>query len=455
MDTPRKLIVIGGTAAGLSAASKAKRLNRTLEVTVFERSGYISYGACGLPYFLSGMIEDHTSLIAVTAEEMTMKRGITVHTHTEITSIDRNTKAVTAKNLTNGKESKYYYDDLMIATGAEAIIPPIKGADLKNVHVLRNIEDGIAIRNALKVAKKACIIGGGVIGLEVAEQLIETGLTVTLIEAMSSLLPTLPLPYSTKIYEEIQNHGGDVYLDTRLEELLGVEGRVHAVKTNNGDLIECDLVIIAVGVRPATDLARKSGLELGVKGSIVVDEFQRTSDPSIWAAGDCTQMKHLLTGKPYYAPLGTTANKGGRVAGSNIGGEAAKFPGVLGSLVTKIFNLYVATTGLSLTEAIAAGFDAVEQSIIKDDKASYYPGGKPTYLTLVFEKHGGRILGAQGVGPESVSGRINLLVSAITMGMTVFQLNDLDLLYTPSVAPVYDPILIAAAQAIKQVEDVQ
>ncbi|MDT4762846.1 FAD-dependent oxidoreductase [Sphaerochaeta sp. PS] len=451
MIDPRSLLVIGGTAAGLSAASKAKRLDPSLQVTVFEKTGYISYGACGLPYFVGGLIEDPEDLVSVSAQVMREKRGIEVKTLTEVLSIDRMNKSIVARDLATGLETAYGYTFLVIATGASPIIPPIEGLRAEGVCVLRNVEDGIHMRALARQSRRACIIGGGFIGLELAEELTQVGLKVTLVEALDRLLPFLPESFSEKVRQHLEMHGVDVFLGSTVKRLEQKDGKVSAVVDSTMRSIPTEMVVLSVGVRPASSLAQEAGLALGFRGGIVVDGQQRTGDSAIWACGDCVQMYHLVTGKPTYVPLGTTANKMGRVAGSDIGGERARFPGVLGSQVTKVFDLYIAATGLSFEEAVRNGYDVQHSSITKADKASYYPGGKQNHINLVFEKTSGRLLGAQAVGSESVAGRINVLAACITAGFTLEQVNDLDLVYAPPVAPVYDPILIAASQAMKVV----
>ena len=451
MSELQRLLIIGGTAAGLSAASKAKRLNPALQVIVFEKTGYISYGACGLPYFVGGLIENPDDLVSISGEEMRTQRDILVHIHTEVLSLDRAAKVVVAENLLDGTKTTYAYDMLVIATGAVPILPPIEGLQTQGVCVLRTVEDGITMKRLAAQSKQVSIVGGGFIGLELAEELEQSGLSVTLFEAMDRLLPTLPPAFSEKVKQTLEAHGVQVRLGTTIRSIESEGDSVKAVVDGNGQKTPSDMVVLSVGVKPASSLASASGLQLGYKNGIVVDAQQRTSDPSIWACGDCVQMVHLITGNPTYVPLGTTANKMGRIAGSNIGGEQARFLGVLGSQVTKVFDLYIAATGFSLGQAEGEGFFAKQIAITKADKASYYPGGRPNHLNLVFETKSGRLLGAQAIGSESVAGRINTLAACITAGFTVEQVNDLDLVYAPPVAPVYDPILIAASQAMKQV----
>ena len=449
-----RLVVIGGTAAGLSAASKAKRMCPSMDITVYERSGFVSYGACGLPYFVGGMIADAEDLVSLNVQTLSEKRGIPTYTHHEVTSIDRQAKTVTVRNLDSGETFVKPYDKLVIATGATPIVPGIPGARSKGVHCLRTVEDGIALKaRVAEGAARAVIIGGGFIGLETAEELTQAGMKVTVVEAMPRLLPFLIEEYASSIQAELERHGVEVCLNSTAAEVLCDEnGKATGVKTSDGREFPADLVLFSIGVRPASDLARDCGLEIGFKGAIVVDEHQRTSDSDIYACGDCGQMKNLITGEPCYVPLGTTANKQGRIAGENLGGSNSTFKGVLGSQVTKIFEIYATSTGLTEAQAEQAGFAPAVCSITKNDRASYYPGGGQNHLTLVLDRHTGKLLGAQAIGTETVAGRMNVLATAITAGMTVMELNELDLVYSPSVAPVYDPILIAASQALKCVD---
>ena len=335
-----KVIVIGGTAAGLSAASKAKRVRPDLDIEVYERTGYISYGACGLPYFVGGMIDDPDELVSLFPHEMSNKRGIPTFTHHEVTAIDRAAKTVSVTDLDTGRKFQRPYDKLVIATGAAPVRPGIPGTELDGVYYLRTVEDGIRLKGALAARRRIAILGGGFIGLEMAEELTQAGAEVTVFEQLPRLLPFLDESFSQAAAQTLERHGVRLFTGTALAAIHGADGRVTAVETSDGQRVEVDGVLISIGVRPATALARACGLELGLKDGIVVDEHQRTSDPAIWACGDCVQMRHLLTGQPVYVPLGTTANKQGRVAGADLAGEEAAFPGVLGSMVTKVFELH-------------------------------------------------------------------------------------------------------------------
>lgn len=448
-----KLIVIGGTAAGLSAASKAKRVCPDMEIEVFERSGYISYGACGLPYFIGGLVEEPEDLVSLTVEQMNQKRGIPTHIHHEVTKINRETKTVNVRDIDTGEESVHSYDKLVIATGARPIRPQMPGVDADGIYYLRTVEDGIRLKHVVwsEKKKRAVIVGGGFIGLEVAEELVLSGLEVHVFEMMPKLLPFLTDGFSEIVLETLQTNGVKVHLGNGITEILTEDRIVRGVRASDGSEISSDIVLMSMGVVPNSELAKEAGLDIGIKGTIVVSEEMQTSDPSIWACGDCVQTKNRITGKPTYVPLGTTANKQGRIAGDNVAGGHEIFKGVLGSMVTKVFDLYISVTGLSLQQAKEEGFDAVSSVITKGDRASYYPGSRENHICLILDKKTGRLLGAQGIGSESIAGRINVFATAITAGMTVSEINELDLVYAPPVAPVYDPILIAASQAMKKV----
>lgn len=446
-----KLIVIGGTAAGLSAASRARKERPDMEIQVFEKSGFVSYGACGLPYFVGGIIDDANELVAIDAATLKSKRNISTWIHHEVTLIDPQKKEVIVKNLDTDEVSIHPYDKLVIATGAVPVVPPIPGIASDGVYYLRNVEDGIRLKAATRENRRVCIIGGGAIGLETAEELSNVGLSISVYEQLPKLLPFLDNAFSEAVENVLRKHGVTVHTDTQIAEILTEGGKACGIRTTLGNYEPADIILVSAGVKPASSLAKKSGLALGLKGGIIVDDEMHTSNPDIWACGDCVQMKNRITGKPAYVPLGTTANKQGRIAGTNVVGGHDTFKGVLGSMVTKVFELYIAATGLSKDQAVKEGYDAASVTITKMDRASYYPGGRDNHICLILDKKTGRLLGAQGIGSESVTGRINVLATAITCGMTVEEINELDLVYAPPAAPVYDPILIAASQAMKKV----
>ncbi len=451
-----QLIIIGGTAAGLSAASRAKKTRPDLEVKVYEKSGYVSYGSCGLPYFVGGMIESEAELISLTPVELREDRGIATFLHHEVTKINKETHTVDVLNLDTGVSSNVRYDYLVLATGASPVFPDIPNIHARGVFSLRTIEDGVAIRNKVResASKRAVIVGCGFIGLELAEQLCLSGFKVTLFEALPRILPFLDPSYSAMVMSTLAKNGVEVRTGAALASIETENGEVAGVTASDGSSCRTDLVIVSVGVIPNTQLARSAGIKLGLKGGIVVDEHQKTSDSSIWACGDCVQMYNSISGRETYIPMGTTANKQGRVAGGSIVGDSATFKGVLGSMVTKVFDLYVAATGFTAEQASAAGFEAESVSIVKSDKASYYPGRADNYIRLIFDRCSGRVLGAQALGSESVAGRVNAIAVAISAGMTIEALNEIDFVYAPPVAPVYDPLLIAASQALKKMNTV-
>lgn len=444
-----RLVVIGGTAAGLSAASRVRKYLPDAEITVIERSGYVSYGACGLPYYVSGLIEEPDDLVSLTPDALATKRDIQVLTHHEAVAINREEKTVSVTDLDGGEGLLLKYDALVIATGANALVPRALSVKANNVFTLRNVENGIAIRESLAGAKKAVIIGGGYIGLEMAEAFTSCGVHVDIFEAAEQLLPDLYPKFADSVLHTLNQHGVSLHLAATVEEILLQGDRAVGVKACNTEY-SADIILICVGVSPNASLAKAAGLMTEPNGAITVDQHQRTSDSAIWACGDCACTTNRITGQRCYAPLGTNANKQGRVAGACISGKDASFPGVLPSQITKVFDLYVASTGLSYKQAEQAGFHAAYTAIRKSDRASYYPGGKDSEICMVFDRESGQILGAQGIGGESIAGRINVLATAITCKMQVQEIAQLDLVYAPPVAPVYDPILIAGECAVKE-----
>lgn len=452
----KKIVVIGGTAAGLSAATKAKRTDPSLQITVYERSGYVSYGACGLPYFVGGLIPKAEDLISLTQEQLKYERGIDTFIHHEVVKINREDKTILVKNLdqNNGSPKEVAYDKLVIATGATPIIPDIDGLRIEgkladNVFTMRTVEDGILLREKKKTGKKLVVIGGGMIGLEMAEQLTENGLIVTVVEAAPQLLPAFPAEYAEKIKTLFTQKGVTILTGVTVVNAENNGKAINKLHLSNETELEMDYILISIGVSPENGLAKECGLELGIKGAIVVDQNQRTSDPDIFACGDCAQTYHALTGKPAYMPLGTHANKQGKVTGNNIAGIHDRFDGVLSSNVTLLYGKVIGSTGFTLQQALENGWQAKSISIIKGDRASYYPGGMPCHITLVFDVPSGRVLGASAFGGETTAGRLNTLAAAIRMGMTTKQLEEMDFVYMPALAPVYDPMLIAASSAQK------
>lgn len=450
----KHLVVIGGTAAGMSAAAQARRGDPSLPITVFERTGYITYGSCGLPYYIGDVIKDVNKLVTYTPEYMKKERNIDVYISHEVIDIDTQEKCVEVKNLKDGQTFTQPYSGLVIATGAFSVVPKIPGIDSENIFTLRNIEDGIRIKEFLSTGKvkRAAILGAGFIGLEVAEALRNWGIAVDIFEMLPRILPQLDEELSALIEAELERNSVKLYKNTKVVEFNYADNGGLKIRTQDNNIFDADMAIVAVGVKPNTILAQNAKIQIGTLGGIAVDKYMRTSCPDIWAAGDCTETYNRITKKPAYVPLGTTANKQGKIAGENASGGNAAFYGILGTQVTKIFDVYVATTGLNEMSAKDAGMFPVFAKITHKDKAGYYPGAKPIHVKIVIDKNTGKVIGAQMAGSEGAGKRIDVIAASITAGMTVYELNELDLAYAPPVSPVYDPILIAASAGIKAVE---
>jgi NADPH-dependent 2,4-dienoyl-CoA reductase/sulfur reductase-like enzyme len=448
----RRLVVIGGVAAGMSAAAKAKRVDREMDVVVYEKSPFISYGACGMPYLIAGDVPDYRDLIARTPEQMA-KQGVQVHVRHEVTAIDPDAHAVTVRDLEGEREFTRRYDELVIATGARALRPPVPGSELDGIYLLRSLEDGIALQRLFaepgeRRPRRAVILGGGYVGVEMAESLRRLGLAVTMLVRSGQVMrKTLDDDVRALLEEELARH--EVAVVQAQPAAFEGDGWVKAVVTADGRY-PCDVVLLGVGVRPAgAPLAEMAGVALGETGAIATDDHMRTNVPDVYAAGDCAEAFHLVTGRPAYIPLGSTANKQGRVAGTNAAGGEATFDGVVGTMVVRGFDLAVARTGLTAAEARALGY-AVRAPMIKAmNRPHYMPGATPIHVKLVVDDETDRLLGGQIVGHDGVAKRIDVLATALHHRLTVADLQRLDLSYAPPFAPVWDPILVAANVAAK------
>jgi NADPH-dependent 2,4-dienoyl-CoA reductase/sulfur reductase-like enzyme len=440
----RRLVVVGGVAAGLSAAAQARRLDSALVISVFERTGFCSYSACGLPYLVAGVIERHTALVARSPEDLG-RQGITVHLRHEVQGVDVAGRRVRVRDLETGREREEPYDELLLATGGRAKLP-LPGMDLPGVFSVRTVEDGLAIREWIDAERprRAVIVGGGYIGLEMAEALRERGLEVTLVEMLPHVLPLVDAEIAEDVEAELARQEVHLRCSSPVDGIEG-NGRVAQVVAG-GEAIDADLVVVGVGVSPDNALAVEAGVPLGVRAAVAVDEAMRTGIPQVWAAGDCVETRHRLHDRPSYIPLGTIANKQGRVAGANIAGRHESFAGVVGTAAVKVFNLHVGRTGLSEVEAAQAGIDAAAATIVHRSRAHYYPGWKPLKVKLVAERGTGRLLGAQLAGTEGVAQRVDVVAAALHSGATVDELATFDLSYAPPFAPVWDPLLVAARQ---------
>lgn len=448
---PKRFVIIGGDAAGMSAASKIKRMVPDADIRVFEKGKHISYAACGMPYWLSGVIDDGAKLQVLTPEVAREKRGINVEIDHEVTAIHPEKNLIDVENLISGELSQVPYDSLLIATGARSVIPPIPGVDLEGVFTLRTLADGHKIKQYLteNAIKHATVIGGGYIGLEMAESFRHQGIHVTMIEMLDQIAGTFDKDIMTDIQEHLVHQEVDLRLESRVQGITKSEGRLK-IETDGGDL-STDMVIVSTGVRPNAELAASAGIKLGKSGAISINSEMQTNLANIYAAGDCAEYKHLVLERDVWIPLAPSANKGGRIAGENMAGGKTHFPGILGTAVVKVFDYTIAQTGLTEKQARQEpAFAEIETTMIKaGSKAHYYPGSTPVTVKLIVEKSSHRLLGAQMIGRQDVAKRLDVLATAITAGMTVDQIALLDLTYAPPVAPVYDPIHVAAGVANK------
>ncbi|MEV4658507.1 FAD-dependent oxidoreductase [Micromonospora sp. NPDC049301] len=449
----QRLIVIGGDAAGMSAASQARRRSGPddLEIVVFERGHFTSYSACGIPYWISGLVPDSEHLIARSPETFRTEHAIDVRLRHEATAIDLERREVVARDLERGGEVRERFDELMYAAGAVPVKPSWADTDTQGVFGMQTLDDGAALRDWLDgepQPRRAVVVGGGYIGVEMAEALIARGLSVTLVEAADQPMSTVDGDMAELVAEAMRCLGMQIRTGMRVTGLEERDGRVSAVVTAEGP-IPTDVVVLGLGVRPNAALAEAAGLPLGPTGGIRVDRRMRVIGlPGIWAGGDCVETLHRVSGLPVHIPLGTHANKQGRVAGINIGGGYATFLGVIGTSVTKVCDLEVGRTGLRERDATAAGFDFVSVIAESTNRAGYYPGARPMTVKLIAERPSGRLLGAQIVGWSEAAKRIDTLAVALWNGMTVDEMTALDLGYAPPYAPVWDPVLIAARKAV-------
>jgi NADPH-dependent 2,4-dienoyl-CoA reductase/sulfur reductase-like enzyme len=446
-----KLIVIGGDAAGMSAASQAKRRRPEMDIVVFERGPHTSYSACGIPYYVGRVVDAEEKLIIRTPEKFRELDGIDVRVLHEVEKIDASGKKVYVRDLKTGRSAWERYDQLLIATGADPLCPDLPGADAVDICGVSTLESGLEIRRCLDKGdiKKAVVVGGGYIGLEMAEALVMNGLEVSLISRSPQVMATLDEDMGALVSQALREVGVTLYLDEALIEFATTAGKVTGIVTDKRSL-PADIVILGLGVRPNSALAAAAGIPLGERGSIRVNERMETGIAGIWAAGDCAESFHLVSRKPFYVALGTVANRHGRVAGINLGGGHATFPGVVGTAVTKICHLEVARTGLQEKELGKLGIEWVSAVIKSRTRAGYYPGAGEITVKVLAERGSGRLLGGQIVGMEGSAKRIDVLATALQAGFTVEEMINLDLGYAPPFSPVWDPVVIAAREAAKK-----
>jgi len=441
-----KAIVIGGVAAGMSAASKLRRVLPDAQITVYERGGFLSYGACGLPYYVGGFNDDPGKMIARTQAAYT-EMGIETHLFHEVTHVDAAAKTVTVKNLDTGAIFEDRYDVLMIGTGCNSVSPKIPGADSPFVFYLKTMEDGLLLQQIvrLKDVARVAVVGGGYIGVEMAEALIHLGKQVTLIEGATRLLTSFEPEFSELAAQELERNGVKVLVGAKVEE-IAESGSERIVRTTQGD-IACDMIVMSVGVVPATDFLRDTGIRLARNGAILVDREMRTSLPDVWAAGDCAVVYHKLMEEDYFIPLGTYANKCGRIAGGNMAGAHDKFVGALGTAAIKVCGIEMGRTGMSEQDAIRLGVDYKTKLVTANDHPAYYPDPVKLTIKLIYEARTRKLLGACVAGARNAVMRTDIFATAIHAGMTTDELGMVDLAYAPPFAGVWDAVHIASNAA--------
>ena len=439
-----KVVIVGGVAGGATAAARIRRLNEQAEIVVFERSGYISYANCGLPYYIGDVITDRSDLTLQTPESFFSRFRVNMKVRHEVTAIHPEEKTVSVKNLETGEEFEESYDKLILSPGAKPTQPRLPGVGLDKLFTLRTVEDTFCIKDYINAnhPKSAVLAGGGFIGLELAENLRELGMDVTIVQRPKQLMNPFDADMASFIHNEMRKHGVKLALGHTVEGFEERDGGVDVLLKDEQPL-HADMVILAIGVSPETTLAKDAGLELGIKGSIVVNDRMETSISDIYAVGDAVQVKHFVTGQDVLLSLAGPANKQGRIAADNICGGDSHYTGSQGSSVIKVFDMTAATTGVNETNAKKAGLDVDTVILSPMSHAGYYPGGKVMTMKVVFEKETYRLLGAQIVGYEGADKRIDVLATAIRAGLKATELKDLDLAYAPPYSSAKDPVNMA------------
>lgn len=439
-----KVVIVGGVAGGASAAARLRRLDEKVEIIVFEKSGFISYANCGLPYYVGGVIKDKEELTLQTPESFYSRFRINVKVNHEVVAINPTNRSVRVKNLANGDEWDEEYDKLILSPGAKPVKPNLPGIDSDKIFTLRTVEDTYKIYNYIdeKGPKSAVIVGGGYIGIEVAENLRERGLEVAIIQRPNQLMNTLDYDMATFVHSKLRAEGIDLYLNSNVTGFRDENPGI-TTELETGEKISADFVLLAIGVSPDNSLAKEAGLRLGVKGTIVVNDKMETSAADIYAVGDAVQVKHFVTGEDAAIALAGPANKQGRIAADNICGRDSHYRGSFGSSIIKIFDMTVASTGLTEKAADALGINYESVVLAPSSHAGYYPGAKVMTMKVVFEKDTLKILGAQIIGSEGVDKRIDVIATAIAGGIEADKLKDLDLSYAPPFSSAKDPVNMA------------
>ena len=446
----QRIVIVGGDGAGMSAASQAKRHDPSLDIVAFEKGPVVSYSACSIPYYVGRVVHTTEPLIARTPTAF-RQMGIAVHTGHDVQRIDRANQRIQV--VAGGTPRWEPYDELVLATGASPIVPVWPGVDAAGIFVVKTLEDGRRIRHYIEThhPRTAVVVGGGYIGLEMAENLRNWGLSTVLVEQQAQVMPSFLDPdMASLVTESLTALDVNVSLNDAVRGFHIVQGRVRAVETRHHEW-PADLVVLGLGVRPQSTLAREAGIPLGVKDAIRVDPSLRTAVPHVWAVGDVAETRHLVTGKPTYVALATVANKQGRIAGLNLSGATRTFPGVLGTAITRVGTTEIARTGLTPADAEAAGIQAAETRVEAETKLGYFPDVSKITVKLVAAIETGRLLGAQIIGGPGSGKRIDTIAAAITARMSVNDLIDLDLAYAPPFSDVWDPVQVAARTLLSKI----
>lgn len=440
-----KVVIIGGVAGGASAAARLRRLKEDYEITILDKGPYVSFANCGLPYYVGNIIKEQKSLELVSPRRFKSWFNIDVRVNNEAISMDRNNKQVIVRDLNKMEDYPLDFDYLLIATGSTPIIPPLKGLDDVPYHTIWTIPDAVKLREFVEKNKieKAVIVGGGFIGLEMAENLVEKGIKVKIVEMLDQVMPAIDKEMAQLIHQELIINGVCLILEDPVESFDKTEDNKPIVKTKSGREIDTDLVVMAVGIKPTSNLAKDSGLSLNPHGYIIVNEYMLTSDPNIYAVGDAVQIKHYQTKEPIAIALAGPANKQGRIAADNIAGRKVKYKGILGASVVKVFDATVAAVGLTEKQLKGSTINYEKVYVHPNNHAEYYPGAAPITLKLLFEIPAGRVLGAQAVGGSGTEKRIDVISAVIKFRGTVFDLEELELTYAPPYNSAKDPVNMA------------
>jgi NADPH-dependent 2,4-dienoyl-CoA reductase/sulfur reductase-like enzyme len=445
-----KIVIIGGNAAGLTAASRAKRIDPGLDVTVFEKGPHISYSTCGIPYYLAKIVSEN-DLVSYTPESFEKERGIKVHNNTRVDEISASRKIVKTTRTDTGEQAEYSYGRLLLATGVKPKIPDIPGTDLKNVFTLLDLQDAIRLNDALTNATRVAVLGAGYVGLEMAESLQSLGKAVQLYEREPHVLPGIDPDIGQIIEYELRRFGVQVSVNANVLALVGSDGRLTGVKAASGlGIHPADMALLDTGVVPNVGLASVAGIQIGLTGGVSVDPYMETNVPGIFAAGNCAETFCAIRRRPVLNYIGTVAAKQGRVAGENMAARRTKFMGAIGTTVLKVFDLAVARTGLSSQDAVRESMPVVAARVEAWDRAAYYPTARKIWVKLIAERESRKVIGAQAAGYADASKPIDVAAGAITSGMRVDELAQLDLAYSPPYGNLWDPLLIAAQAVLRK-----